>query len=103
MAAAAAPGPPALDGWEGADERPTITQLESFARRVHDVAGWHVELYVDSRALPELQAVSLRLPAVSIDHLGLSREGPPHVLRLAERGVRVKATGFGRVDFDVPA
>lgn len=80
-----------------------ITQLASFARRVHDVAGWHVELYVDSRALPELQAVLLRLPAVSIDHLGLSQEGLPHVLRLAERGVRVKATGFGRVDFDVPA
>jgi predicted TIM-barrel fold metal-dependent hydrolase len=38
---------------------------------------------------------------VSIDHLGLSREGLPTLLRLAERGVRVKATGFGRVDFDV--
>jgi predicted TIM-barrel fold metal-dependent hydrolase len=42
------------------------------------------------------------LPAVSIDHLGLVREGFGTLLKLAERGVRVKATGFGRVDFDVP-
>ena len=32
---------------------------------------------------------------------GLSEAGFPTVLKLAEGGVRVKATGFGRVDFDV--
>jgi predicted TIM-barrel fold metal-dependent hydrolase len=42
------------------------------------------------------------LPAVSIDHLGLAEEGFKTLLKLAEKGVRVKATGFGRVDFDVP-
>jgi len=42
-----------------------------------------------------------RLPAVSIDHLGLSQGGFATLLALAEQGVRVKATGFGRVDFDV--
>jgi hypothetical protein len=41
------------------------------------------------------------LPAVSIDHLGLSGEGFATLLRLVERGAHVKATGFGRVDFDV--
>ena len=40
---------------------------------------------------------------MSIDHLGLSKSGLPILLRLAEQGVRVKATGFGRVDFDIPA
>ena len=60
----------------------------------------HTELYVDSRVLPELKDVLIRLPAVSIDHLGLSREGFPGLLTLAEKGVRVKATGFGRIDFD---
>jgi predicted TIM-barrel fold metal-dependent hydrolase len=75
--------------------------LEEMALRVHGLVGWHVELYVDSRELSELVPLLLRLPAVSIDHLGLSREGLPTLLRLAERGVRVKATGFGRVDFDV--
>jgi predicted TIM-barrel fold metal-dependent hydrolase len=41
------------------------------------------------------------LPAVSIDHLGLSRAGLDTLLKLVEHGVHVKATGFGRVDFDV--
>jgi predicted TIM-barrel fold metal-dependent hydrolase len=79
----------------------SVEHLESFARRVHDLAGWHVELYVDSRELHELQETLLRLPAVSIDHLGLSKEGFPTLLRIVEKGVRVKATGFGRVDFQV--
>ena len=79
----------------------SVEHLESFARRVHDLAGWHVELYVDSRELHELQDTLLRLPAVSIDHLGLSKEGFPTLLRIVEKGVRVKATGFGRVDFQV--
>lgn len=79
-----------------------VSHLDRFARRVHELAGWHVELYVDSRELPDLFDTLADLPAVSIDHLGLSREGFATLLRLVERGVRVKATGFGRVDFDVP-
>lgn len=75
--------------------------LEAFAHRAHDLLGWHVELYVDAAQLGALKGVILDLPAVSIDHLGLSRVGFPTLLQLAERGVRVKATGFGRVDFDV--
>ncbi|TXF10697.1 amidohydrolase family protein [Pelomicrobium methylotrophicum] len=79
-----------------------LEKLESFARRVHELARWHVELYIDARELAPIADRLLRLPAVSIDHLGLSREGFPTLLRLAERGVRVKATGFGRGDLDVP-
>ena len=63
--------------------------------------GWHTELYVDSTELAGLYETLLSLPAVSIDHLGLSKAGFPTLLKLAEKGVRVKATGFGRVDFDV--
>lgn len=76
-------------------------QLERMATRVFELAGWHVELYVDSRELGELSTLLRRLPAASIDHLGLSRDGLPALLRLAEAGVRIKACGFGRVDFDV--
>ena len=79
-----------------------LDQLESLAKRVFECAGWHSELYIDSRELAPLHDRLLRLPALSIDHLGLSREGLPSVLRLAERGVRIKACGFGRVDFAVP-
>lgn len=78
-----------------------LHQLERFAHRVHALAGWHVELYVEARHLPELYRRLVALPAVSIDHLGLSAEGFETLLRLAERGVRVKATGFGRVTLDV--
>lgn len=79
-----------------------LDQLESMARRVYDCVGWHCELYIDSRELPALETRLLRLPALSIDHLGLSHEGLPSLLRLAGHGVRVKACGFGRVDFAVP-
>lgn len=78
-----------------------VGYLDVFARRVHELVGWHAELYVDSRELTGLYPTLVTLPAVSIDHLGLSRDGFPTLLRLVERGVRVKATGFGRVDFDV--
>lgn len=78
-----------------------VEHLDSFARRVFDLARWHVELYVDSRELAGLKNTLLALPAVSIDHLGLSREGFSTLLSLVEKGVRVKATGFGRVDFEV--
>ena len=79
-----------------------VRHLDTMARRVQEMVGWHVELYVDSRELEGLFGTLAALPAVSIDHLGLVREGFGTLLKLAERGVRVKATGFGRVDFDVP-
>ncbi|MEM0967252.1 MAG: amidohydrolase family protein [Verrucomicrobiota bacterium] len=79
----------------------TIEHLTRFSRRVHEVAGWHTELYVDSRELPDLRSAIEALPSVSIDHLGLSKEGFPTLIELVRKGVRVKATGFGRVDFDI--
>ena len=78
-----------------------VRYLDSLARRVHDLVGWHVELYVDSRELAPLYRVLVALPAVSIDHLGLSGEGFGTLTKLVEHGVHVKATGFGRVDFEV--
>ena len=80
-----------------------ISDLEAMALRVHALAGWHVELYADARDLTELVPLLTRLPAVSVDHLGLSLAGLPTLLQLVEAGVRVKATGFGRVDFPVAA
>ena len=78
----------------------TIAQLDYFARRVHDIAGWHAELYIDSKDLGELMETIVSLPAASIDHLGLSKQGFPELLKLVDQGVKVKATGFGRIDFD---
>jgi len=78
-----------------------VERLDDLARRVHEIVGWHVELYIDSRHLTEVYCILVALPAVSIDHLGLSRAGFDTLLKLVEHGVHVKATGFGRVDFDV--
>ncbi|PHA56670.1 2-pyrone-4,6-dicarboxylate hydrolase [Bacillus wiedmannii] len=78
-----------------------LSKLDYFARRVHDLVGWHSELYMDAKELPEIAATIEKLPAISIDHLGLSEEGLPHLLKLVDKGVHVKATGFGRVELDV--
>lgn len=78
-----------------------LVHLEELAMRVYDVAKWHVELYIDSTALDQVKHRLASLPAVSIDHLGLSSQGFSSLLWLVERGIKVKATGFGRVDFDV--
>lgn len=78
-----------------------LSKLDYFARRVYDLVGWHSELYIDAKDLPEIASTIEQLPAISIDHLGLSEEGLPHLLRLVDKGIRVKATGFGRVELDV--
>ncbi|MFJ9418874.1 amidohydrolase family protein [Streptomyces sp. NPDC101227] len=79
----------------------TLSHLDTLARRVHEVAGWHTELYIDARDLPVLLPTLRSLPALSVDHLGLSDEGLTSLLHLVENGTKVKATGFGRVDLDV--
>lgn len=78
-----------------------VEMLTSQARRVYDLAGWHAELYADASLLLSLEPIVAKLPAVSVDHLGLSAQGLPYLLDLVDRGVRVKATGFGRVDLDI--
>lgn len=78
-----------------------VSELDRMARRVHEVAGWHTELYIDAAELAPLLPCLQQLPALSIDHLGLSRAGWPDLLALVEQGARVKATGFSRGDLDI--
>lgn len=78
-----------------------LVYLDRMAHRIYELAGWYVELYVDATKLQELRTTLLKLPAVSIDHLGLSLEGFSYLMDLVENGMKAKATGFGRVDFDV--
>lgn len=75
--------------------------MDRLARRVFDLAGWHAEFYIDARSLDgDLGQRIAALPKASVDHLGMHRDGLPHLLRLVESGVMVKATGFGRVELD---
>jgi predicted TIM-barrel fold metal-dependent hydrolase len=82
--------------------RHALEGLDRLGRRVAFELGWHSELYVDARDLPEIAPRLDGLPGLVVDHLGLSRDGLPHLLALVEGGLRVKATGFGRGDVDVP-
>ncbi len=75
--------------------------LDRLARRVHDVAGWHAELYADAKDLTDMVDQLAALPATSIAHFGMSPEGFPTLLKLAEKGMKMKATGFGRTGVDV--
>ena len=78
----------------------SVDHLEYLSNRLYDEYGWHTELYVDSNDLRELKPSLEKLNSFSIDHLGLSKEGLEDLLFWVEKGVRIKATGFGRIDFD---
>jgi predicted TIM-barrel fold metal-dependent hydrolase len=83
--------------------RAALDGMEVLAARVHALAGWHVEVYADGATLAELEPRLAALPALSLDHLGRDRAALPVLLRLVAGGAKVKASGFGRVDLDVPA
>ena len=78
----------------------TLREMPALAARVHALAGWHAEVYVDGADLPGLAPTLRALPAVVIDHLGLRAAGQEALLRLVADGAYGKATGFGRLDFD---
>ena len=80
----------------------SVADIAALARRVHDVAGWHAEIYADAAALKPHLATLSKLPRLSIDHLGMTEAGMPVTLELVDAGCRVMATGFGRVQLDVP-
>lgn len=77
-----------------------IEHLEKLANYLFDKYNWHTELYVDSKDLRSLKNVLHAIPKFSIDHLGLSQKGLGDLYYWVEKGVKIKATGFGRVDFD---
>jgi len=82
----------------GGSER--LENLIELSNMLFDNYGWHTELYVDSNDLKELKTILQQIPKFSIDHLGLSKAGLTELYYWAEKGVKIKATGFGRVDFN---
>jgi hypothetical protein len=63
------------------------------ALRVHEVTGWHTEVYATD--LPEHEAALRELPRLCVDHLGMNPEGLAAAVRL---GAMVKATPRYRGD-----
>lgn len=78
----------------------TVEKLLPFAKRINDLCGMHVELYISGEQIVHYFNLLSQLPKFSIDHLGLTETGAPELLKLVEKGVHVKATGFMRVNFD---
>jgi predicted TIM-barrel fold metal-dependent hydrolase len=77
-----------------------LSQLD-LAPRLFELAGWHLEVYLDARDLPELAPRLAVAPRLVIDHLGMTQAGLPALLDLVKGGAYVKASGFGRIDVDV--
>ena len=80
----------------------SVDDIVALAMRCHSVAGWHSEIYADAAALAPHAAMLSSLPQLCIDHLGMTEAGVPVLLDLVAAGCKVKATGFGRVQLDVP-
>jgi predicted TIM-barrel fold metal-dependent hydrolase len=79
-----------------------VDQIE-LAPRFAELVGWHLEVYLNGHDLPELAPRLKRAPRLVIDHLGMTQAGLPALLDLVKEGAYVKASGFGRIDVDVPA
>ncbi|SDC63730.1 Predicted metal-dependent hydrolase, TIM-barrel fold [Desulfurella multipotens] len=78
----------------------TIDTIEYASKRVFEIASWHSEIYIDSKDIESIKNKLLSIPCLVVDHLGLSKDGFLNVLNLVEKGAYVKASGFGRLDFD---
>ena len=78
-----------------------VEDLVSMAKRVYDLVGWHVELYLGAESLSYLEDKIPALPKVCIDHLGISDSNFEILLNFIWDGLAIKATGFGRVDLNV--
>lgn len=78
----------------------SLENMVELSNKLYNSYGWHTELYVDSKDLNQLKTILEQIPKFSIDHLGLSKNGLMDLYYWAERGVKIKATGFGRVDFN---
>jgi len=78
----------------------SLENMVELSNKLYNTYGWHTELYIDSINLKELKTTLEQIPKFSIDHLGLSKGGLIDLYYWAEKGVKIKATGFGRVDFN---
>lgn len=80
--------------------REILRDIESLSVFIYESKKWHIDLYIENRDLKEYKSLILSLPKVIIDHFGVTYEGFEDLLQLVSYGVKVKASGFGRLDFD---
>lgn len=76
-----------------------LDTMVNLSHRLYEYFGWHSELYIQNNSLQNVWDILQQLPPFSIDHLGLTKDGIDKLFELVDQGVKVKATGFGRLDF----
>jgi predicted TIM-barrel fold metal-dependent hydrolase len=81
-----------------------LLEIRSLMNRVYELVGWHSEFYLDSSMLkdPHLFSLLSEGPKIVIDHLGMNHEYLGLLLQLLQVGqdITIKATGFGRINFN---
>lgn len=76
-----------------------LKDIDRLSNHLYENYGWHAEFYVDSKDLKSLKTLLENIPKFSLDHLGLSKEGLSELYHWVEKGAKVKASGFGRINF----
>ncbi len=80
----------------------SVDDIVALATRANSIGQWHAEIYADASALKPHVAKLSKLPQIVIDHMGMNEEGLPVILDLVDAGAKIKITGFGRVNMNVP-
>jgi predicted TIM-barrel fold metal-dependent hydrolase len=80
----------------------SVDDIVALATRTHNIGKWHAEIYADAAALRPHVAKLSKLPQIVIDHMGMTEQGLPVILDLVDSGAKIKVTGFGRVNMNVP-
>lgn len=74
--------------------------LIDFSHRIYNEVNWKTEFYLDASQLSEeLFDTILKLPKTSIDHLGLSYASLDNLKKFLSKGIPVRVSGFGRIDY----
>ena len=76
------------------------SNIVSFINKLYVEFEFKIEAYIANDCLRDRIHIFRQFPVSSIDHLGLKKDGLKTLYNLVEKGHRVKATGFGRLDFD---
>lgn len=78
-----------------------LEEIEELSRRVYEQQGWKTEFYFNVvKMTDDLKELILRLPAASVDHLGMTRVDTDTLAEFLNNGVPIRVTGFGRVEYN---
>lgn len=78
----------------------TLEEIEELSLRVYEQQGWKTEFYFNvAEMTDDLKELILRLPAASVDHLGMTKVETDTLAEFLNNRVPIRVTGFGRVEY----